>query len=70
MGINKSIQIFSNRIFKLGLLASATWIYFIQLIIRDNTKMYEILMLPVWIGWAAWLIYKHKFEKKLLNKFI
>jgi len=70
MSINKAIQIFSKRIFKLGLMASATWIYVIQLIIRDDTKMYEILMLPVWIGWAAWLIYKHNFEKKLLNKFI
>lgn len=69
MTINYAIQKVSNTAFKLGLFASATWIYFIQLTIRDDTKMYEILMTPVWIGWAAWLIYKHNFEKKLLKKF-
>ena len=45
---------------------------FKQLIVLINSylKMYEFLTLPVWVGWAAWLIYKNKFEKKLLNKFI
>ncbi len=69
MNINRAIQTTSNVVFRLGLMASATWIYIIQLAIRHDTKIYEILMTPVWIGWGVWLIYKHRYEKKLLNKF-
>ncbi len=69
MIINRAIQVTSNAVFRLGLLASATWIFIIQLAIRHDTKIYEILTTPVWIGWGIWLIYKHKYEEKLLKKF-
>jgi hypothetical protein len=69
MTINRAIQTASNAAFRLGLMASATWIFFVQLAIRHDTKIYEILMTPVWIGWGGWLIYKHNVEKKLLRKF-
>lgn len=69
MTINRAIQTASNTVFRLGLLASATWIFIIQLAIKHDTRIFEILTTPVWIGWAAWLIYKHKFEEKLLEKF-
>ena len=69
MTINWAIQTASSAVFKMGLLASTTWIFIIQLAIRHDTKIYEILTTPVWIGWGIWLIYKHKYEKKLLRKF-
>jgi hypothetical protein len=69
MTINRAIKVTSNAVFRLGLLASSTWIFLIQLAIKHDTKIYEILMTPVWIGWGAWLIYKHRYEKKLLRKF-
>jgi hypothetical protein len=69
MTINRAIQVTSNAVFRLGLLASSTWIFLIQLAIKHDTKIYEILMTPVWIGWGVWLIYKHRYEKILLRKF-